>query len=61
MNSVQYAITKVRRMPMVAFERTELVSARDAAEAVWKYVEARRAEGVDLRGQCLLVKLEEQP
>jgi hypothetical protein len=59
MNGAQYAITKIRRVPMVAYEATELVTARDAAEAVWKYLEDQREKGIDVRGQCLLVKLGE--
>jgi hypothetical protein len=61
MDCVHYAITKLARTPRAAFEATERVSARDAAVAIRKYLEAQRAKGVDLRGQCLLVKLEEQP
>lgn len=57
MDLAEYTIASVRAMPMVTFKTMEIIAARDAAEAVWKYLEEQRARGTDLRGRCLLVKL----
>ena len=59
MDFAEYTIASVRGMPMVTFRTMEVIPARDAAEAVWKYLEDQRARGVDLRGRCLLIKLED--
>jgi hypothetical protein len=53
----EFSISSMHRVPMLNLN-TVTVRAKDAAEAIWRYLQQQKALGTDLRGRCLLIKLE---
>lgn len=53
-----YLISAIRQPPYIVTP-TRAVEGDDAPQALYKFIEDRRQEGVDLRGQSIIMRIPE--